>query len=134
MSKVSFANGTEENPKDGPLKKQGSWDIKKQRQGEADNPGPERQERNCDSDGEEMPTLVWEENNETETEVEENLEEESDDDIGSERKERAQAMWEEEVEENQKGQEDKQLQGVFCKSRARLEAITDRAGESHEDK
>ena len=50
--------------------------MKKQRQGEADNPGPGNGE--ADSDGEVMPALIYEEDNEVETVHEEDDEEESD--------------------------------------------------------
>ena len=64
-----------------PPEKQGSWDIKKQGQGEAENPGPEKQE--VDSNGEEMPTLMQEED--SELEIEDETEEEEEFDIGKAR-------------------------------------------------
>ena len=69
--------------------KKGSWDIKRQRQGEADNPGHESQETN--SDDEEMPALV-QEDSELDLAFDEIEEEESEDEFDDHNRKKAQAI------------------------------------------
>ena len=65
---------------DFPPEKKGSWTMKEQRQGEADNPGPGNEE--VVSDGDAMPALIQEEDSELEAAPDETDAKESDDDTG----------------------------------------------------
>ena len=121
--KPSDAENNLPRPRRRPPEKQGSWDIKKERQGEAENPGPEEQE--VDSDGEEMPTLIQDDDSEVETEDDNEKEEEFD--IGKERRLRAQEMRKEEVdgsmEKGSKVTANQQTQDGYCESRTQLEEL-----------
>lgn len=78
------ANGKqihEKKKRDFALEKKGKWSIKRQRQGEADNPGPSNFD--SDSEGETMPALIQEEESEPEEyRADRTDDEESDDDEG----------------------------------------------------
>ena len=69
--------------------KKGSWDIKRQMQGGADNTGPESQETK--SDEEEMPALV-QEDSELDLAFDEIEEEESEDEFDDHNRKKAQAI------------------------------------------
>lgn len=117
MRKAAEKKGKWHNRRDLPPEELGSWDIKKQRQGEADNPGPERNE--VDSDDDEMPALVQEEDSDLETGFR------GDEDESEDETNEHQGRKKQNGEEKGNGEIAKQqTHGGSCESRARLGELT----------